>query len=34
MLAYLRETQVYGYAAFESKTVFDLPPHLDWLEQA
>ncbi len=46
MLAYLRETQVYGYAAFEGKTLFGLPPHLAeqgleqwayllaWLEQS
>ncbi|MBI3902113.1 MAG: ParA family protein [Nitrosomonadales bacterium] len=45
VLAYLRETQVYVNAAFEGKTLFDLPPHLagreleqwaylsNWLEQ-
>ncbi len=45
ILAYLRETQVYVNAAFEGKSLFDLPPHLaareleqwkflqDWLEQ-
>ena len=45
VLAYLRETQVYVNAAFEGKSLFDLPPHLaereleqwaflqDWLEQ-
>ena len=44
ILAYLRETQVYVNAAFEGKSLFDLPPHLsereieqwtyllDWLE--
>ncbi len=46
VLAYLRETQVYVNAAFEGKTLFDLPPHLaeqeleqwayllGWLEQS
>ncbi len=46
MPAYLRETQAYGYAAFEGKTPFYLPPYLaeqeleqwayllDWLEQS
>ena len=45
ILAYLRETQVYVNAAFEGKSLFDLPPHLalreleqwaflqGWLEQ-
>lgn len=45
ILAYLRETQVYVNAAFEGKSLFDLPSHLaereleqwsfllDWLEQ-
>jgi chromosome partitioning protein len=45
VLAYLRETQVYVNAAFEGKTLFDLPPSvaereleqwdylLNWLEQ-
>ncbi len=45
ILAYLRETQVYVNAAFEGKSLFDLPPHLalreleqwaflqNWLEQ-
>jgi len=45
ILAYLRETQVYVNAAFEGKSLFDLPPHLaereleqwaflqQWLEQ-
>lgn len=45
ILAYLRETQVYVNAAFEGKSLFDLPPYLaereleqwtflqDWLEQ-
>lgn len=45
VLAYLRETQVYVNAAFEGKSLFDLPPYLaereleqwayllDWLEQ-
>lgn len=45
ILAYLRETQVYVNAAFEGKSLFDLPPHLaereleqweflqDWLER-
>ena len=45
MLAYLRETQVYVNAAFEGKSLFDLPQHLaereleqwayllDWLEK-
>ena len=45
VLAYLRETQVYVNAAFEGKTLFDLPSYLagqeleqwaymlDWLEQ-
>jgi chromosome partitioning protein len=45
VLAYLRETQVYVNAAFEGKSLFDLPPHLaereleqwaflqDWLEK-
>ena len=45
VLAYLRETQVYVNAAFEGKSVFDLPPRVvereleqwaylkDWLEQ-
>ena len=45
ILAYLRETQVYVNAAFEGKSLFDLPPHLaereleqwaflqEWLEQ-
>jgi chromosome partitioning protein len=45
ILAYLRETQVYVNAAFEGKSLFDLPPHIaerelaqwtflqDWLEQ-
>ena len=45
ILAYLRETQVYVNAAFEGKSLFDLPPHLaereleqwaflqDWLEK-
>ena len=45
ILAYLRETQVYVNAAFEGKTLFDLPPSLaereleqwayliNWLEQ-
>jgi chromosome partitioning protein len=28
VLAYLREAQVYVNAAFEGKTLFDLPPHL------
>ncbi|MFA6969882.1 MAG: ParA family protein [Gallionella sp.] len=28
VLAYLRETQVYVNAAFEGKSLFDLPPHL------
>ena len=28
VLAYLRETQVYVNAAFEGKTLFDLPPSL------
>lgn len=28
VLAYLRETQAYVNAAFEGKTLFDLPPHL------
>jgi chromosome partitioning protein len=28
ILAYLRETQVYVNAAFEGKSLFDLPPHL------
>ena len=28
VLAYLRETQVYVNAAFEGKTLFDLPPYL------
>jgi chromosome partitioning protein len=46
VLAYLRETQVYVNAAFEGKSLFDLPHHvaerdleqwsylLDWLEKA
>jgi chromosome partitioning protein len=46
VLAYLRETQVYVNAAFEGKTLFDLPPSLaereleqwayllNWLEQS
>jgi len=46
VLAYLRETQVYVNAAFEGKSLFDLPPHLaereveqwaflqEWLKQA
>ena len=46
VLAYLRETQVYVNAAFEGKTLFDLPPSLSereleqwayllsWLEQS
>ena len=46
VIAYLRETQVYVNAAFEGKTLFDLPPSLaqreleqwtfmlNWLEQA
>lgn len=45
ILAYLRETQVYVNAAFEGKSLFDLPPYLafreleqwdfllDWLER-
>ena len=45
ILAYLRETQVYVNAAFEGKSLFDLPPHIaereleqwtflqDWLEK-
>ncbi len=45
VLAYLRETQVYVNAAFEGKSLFDLPPYLaereleqwafllDWLEE-
>ncbi len=45
ILAYLRETQIYVNAAFEGKSLFDLPPHLamremeqweymlDWLEK-
>ncbi len=45
VLAYLRETQVYVNAAFEGKSLFDLPPYLaereteqwayllDWLDQ-
>jgi chromosome partitioning protein len=45
ILAYLRETQVYVNAAFEGKSLFDLPPYLaereleqwkflqDWLDQ-
>ncbi|WP_435628235.1 ParA family protein [Candidatus Ferrigenium straubiae] len=45
VLAYLRETQVYVNAAFEGKSLFDLPPYLaereleqwalllDWLEK-
>ena len=45
ILAYLRETQVYVNAAFEGKSLFDLPPHqagreleqweflLNWLEK-
>ena len=45
VLAYLRETQVYVNAAFEGKSLFDLPPYLaereleqwsflqDWLER-
>ncbi len=45
ILAYLRETQVYVNAAFEGKSLFDLPPYLaereleqwaflqDWLKQ-
>ena len=28
VLAYLRETQTYVNAAFEGKTLFDLPPYL------
>jgi chromosome partitioning protein len=28
ILAYLREAQVYVNAAFEGKTLFDLPPYL------
>lgn len=28
ILAYLRETQIYVNAAFEGKSLFDLPPHL------
>jgi len=28
VLAYLRETQVYVNAAFEGKSLFDLPPHI------
>jgi len=38
VLAHLREAQNYVNAAFEGKTIFDLPPHLaerdqeDWLE--
>jgi chromosome partitioning protein len=28
ILAYLRETQVYVNAAFEGKSLFDLPPHI------
>jgi chromosome partitioning protein len=38
VLAHLRETQNYVNAAFEGKTIFDLPAHLaardqdDWLE--
>lgn len=40
VLAHLREAQNYVNAAFEGKTIFDLPPHLaerdqeDWLEIA
>ena len=46
VLAYLRETQVYVNAAFEGKTLFDLPPYLaereleqwaylrNWLDEA
>lgn len=46
VLAYLRETQAYVNAAFEGKTLFDLPPYLaereleqwayllDWLEKS
>ena len=46
ILAYLRETQIYVNAAFEGKSLFDLPPHvatreleqwefmLDWLEKS
>ncbi len=45
VLAYLRETQIYVNAAFEGRSLFDLPPHLaareleqwefmlDWLEK-
>ena len=45
ILAYLRETQVYVNAAFEGKSLFDLPHHIaereleqweflqDWIEQ-
>ena len=33
VLAYLRETQVYVNAAFEGKTLFDLPPSLAEREQ-
>lgn len=45
ILAYLRETQVYVNAAFEGKSLFDLPPHIaereleqwsflqEWLDQ-
>lgn len=32
ILAYLRETQVYVNAAFEGKSLFDLPPHLAFRE--
>lgn len=46
ILAYLRDTQLYVNAAFEGKSLFDLPPHqtarereqwsflLDWLKKA
>jgi chromosome partitioning protein len=40
VLAHLREAQIYVNAAFEGKSIFDLPPHLaerdqeDWLEIA
>lgn len=33
ILAYLREAQVYVNAAFEGKSLFDLPPHLAEREQ-
>ena len=32
VLAYLRETQVYVNAAFEGKSLFDLPPYLAFRE--